>query len=149
MKTKFFLIVSLLFISITAFCQDTTQMVFNQVPTIVKDIAANNTSFKVMIICAIVGFVLHTFYSTWKGVNSLKNGTPVKFILSYWIKDNAYPKLISIISIISGSAVLQNLLPTGITGLIILGVISLITGVALDWITQFLNMDPKQSLKNV
>jgi hypothetical protein len=147
MKSKIFFLISLLFLSIGAFCQsDTLQLVVNQSGQIAKDIIAGDLAFKVMIVCAIIGFLAHTFYDTKKGIKSTVNGTPFKFVLNYWLADNAYPKLISLVTIISGSAFLDKLLPSGTIGIIILGILSFIGGILLDWLTQWLNIDPKKTV---
>lgn len=144
---KLFILCSLLIVSLAAFCQvDTTGLIINQGIEIAKKAKESNLLENIMLFSAIAGFLVHTIWNTYKGVKR-KTGTPFTFAPKYFIADNAYPKIIALITIFSGSAWFSNLIPNGLTGLILVGIISFIAGFYLDWIIQYFNVDPKSTLK--
>jgi hypothetical protein len=146
MKT-FFILCTLLFVAVfTAFCQvavDSTSVVFQAAQIAKAAAAAQGVASKVMFFSALIGVIVRIVIDTWSGVTNPSNGTPIKFIFSYWVKDNALPKIATLVILLT--TVLAGFkLPTGVIGMVITGIIAFVGGVFIDYVTDVLkNWSPK------
>jgi hypothetical protein len=146
---KLFLLFNLILISVGIFCQIDTSNVLNgvvqQATQIAKEASGQDISWKILVFGSILGFLVHTIIDTIKGIKNGTNGTPVKFIWKYWIADNGYAKITTLVSLFIGSSWFSKI-PVGTGGYIIMGVLAIASGFFLDKLTQFMNIDPKTTI---
>lgn len=139
---QFFKLSLLLVISMVASClfvsaQDTTLNISNvidQGKQIVKAASGHNLTYNVFLFAAILGALGHIVYSTLKGVKNTKNGSPVQFIFSYWVKDNVLTKIVTIATFLFSFSLVVSL-PTTLWAYIIAGVVGVIIGWLIDVIS--------------
>jgi hypothetical protein len=147
---KWFLFVGFILFSICLIAQIDTNNVINGVVQnagqIAKDAAGQSIAWKILVFGSIFGFLVHTVINTIEGIKSDTNGSPIKMSWKYWIADNGYAKITTLVSIFIGSNWFAKI-PTGTTGYIIMGVLAVVAGFFLDKLTQFMNVDPKQVVK--
>jgi hypothetical protein len=111
--------------------------VINQANDIVQATKGQSTTWIIMLICAVFGVIVRIFYSTYKGVKNTSNSSPMQFMFTYWVKDNALPKITTILTFIVGSGFTVKL-PTGIVAYVILGLIAFVCGLFIDYIADIL-----------
>jgi hypothetical protein len=117
--------------------------VSGQVSSVIQATTGHNLTYNILFLAAIAGVLTRIVYSTVKGVKSKFNGSPLQFAWSYWIKDNALPKIVTTLSFILSFSLLSNL-PSGLIAYLIYGAIGFILGLFLDWITDILkSISPK------
>ena len=145
---KLVLFLSVLFIACMGlFAQDTLSLsgVITQGTAVYNASVGYSGSFRILFFAAVLGVLLRTMLVTIKGIKSTTNGSPLKFAFSYWIADNALPKIATILTLVISSGFLGNL-PTGLWAYVLFAALGLIIGYFLDYIYNFLqNINPKAS----
>lgn len=111
--------------------------VINQANDIVQATKGQNTTWIIMLFAAVLGVIVRIVYSTIKGVKNSKNNSPMQFMFTYWVKDNALPKITTVLTFILGSGLTVKL-PTGAVAYVILGLIAFICGYFIDYVVDIL-----------
>jgi hypothetical protein len=128
--------------------QDTSLTVGNvteQVGKVIQTASGHDLTWKIMLFSAIAGALIRIIYTTIKGVKNPVNDTPIKFIFAYWVKDNALPKIATVLTFVVSFNILSKL-PEGIVAYIVFGAIGLIIGLFVDLIYDLLKgISPKIS----
>jgi len=138
---------ALLITSVVVFAQQVSDTTLGgQVKEVVSTASGQDLSWKVMLFAAIAGVIVSIIYQTRKGILNTNNQSPVKFVLSYWIKDNLLPKIVTFLVFITTTLVsLPFKLPEGTVGLIILGIVAFMGGLFIDYISDILkDISPKK-----
>lgn len=140
----FLSMITLLILSaIPLIAQSDTTLNFNnvsqQVTSVIQASAGHDLTWKIMLFSAIAGVLIRIVVTTMKGVKNQMNESPMQFAFSYWIKDNILPKITTLLTFIVSTNIFIKL-PTGTLWYIIFGVIGLIAGLFLDWLTDVLKL---------
>lgn len=157
-RLMFVLIMGMAFILSTTslFAQDTIPSiggVINQGVQVLQASKEYSTIWNILFWSTFAGVFISIIFQTVKGVKNSNNGSPMVFAWKYWIKDNALPKIATVLGFLIGNQYITELLsklPAGIVTYIIVGAIGIILGWFLDWITDALKViSPKVSVAEI
>lgn len=90
---------------------------------------------KIFFFAAIIGTLLRIILSTYEGVKSTTNNSPMQFTFSYWIKDNCNAKIVVILTFATTYHVFDKI-SAGIGADIVFGISGLVMGFFIDYISE-------------
>jgi hypothetical protein len=132
--------------AINCIAQDTIPSIGGALNEIQNTVAASKeyaSTWQVMFWCTLAGVLSSIIYQTIKGVKNATNGSPITFAWKYWVKDNALPKIATVLGFLIGNSYLTALLaklPNQTIFLIVTGLVGYAIGWFLDWVTDFLKV---------
>jgi hypothetical protein len=112
---------------------DTT---FYQIFQAIIKASQGNTEWQVLFFSAIAGALGHIIYSAWKGIKNTNNGSPLNFVLSYWVKDSCLEKITTLLALVVGSGLIPKF--SGDISYVVWSLIGLVVGYGVDNLTHIL-----------